>query len=274
MKGKVNASKIAMMIFITALSLIALFPFYSMAIMGTYYANDLYTGIKLLPGNYLRENLKTLMSVNIGLYYKNSMIVAITSSLLCVFVCSLAGFGFAKYDFRFKKLLFGFVLATLMIPTQLSLVAFVIEMRKLGWMNTLLPLIVPQAASPFGAFWMTKFAVGAIPTEVLESGRIDGCSEFQLYYKIALPFLRPACVTLGLLAFLWSWNSFLTPLVIISKDELFTIPLGIRQLATYFRSDSAAQILGLSITTLPILIFFAIFSKNLITGLASAALKD
>ncbi len=260
-------------VLILLISIIAILPFYTMLIMGTYYTNDLFTGMKFIPGNYLGENIKTLFSIDILAFYKNSIIVAGGSAILTVVVCAMAGFAFAKYKFLFKKTLFSSVMVTMMIPMQLGLVAFVIEMQAIGWRNSLLPLIIPPAASAFGVFWMTQFASSAIPDEVMESARIDGCNEFTLFVKIALPFMRAACMTLALLAFLWSWNNLLTPLVVISNESLYTIPLGIRQLSTTFRNDTAAQVLGLSLTTLPILLLFSAFSKSLISGLSAAAVK-
>lgn len=266
-------TNVVMVVLISIISVIAVLPFYFMLIMGTYYTNDLFTGLKFIPGEYLTENIKTLFSINILVFYKNSLVVALGSAFLTVLVCSMAGFGFAKYKFRMKKPLFSFIMITMMIPMQLGLVAFVIEMNTIGWLNTLLPLIVPPASSAFGVFWMTQFASSAIPDEVMESARIDGCNEFTIFVRIALPFMRAACTTLALLAFLWSWNNLLTPLIVINNEKLYTIPLGIRQLSTTFRNDTAAQVLGLSLTTLPILLFFSAFSKSLISGLSAAAVK-
>ena len=270
---KLSFGRILMIVTIILLSLISILPFYSMLVMGTYASNDLFTGIKLLPGHFLKENFKTLLSINILGFYKNSLVISACSSALTVLVCALAGFTFAKYNFRFKKMLFAFILLTMMIPMQLGLVAFVIEMHAFGWLNTLLPMIIPPASSAFGAFWMTQFATSAIPNEVMESSRIDGCSEFGIFVKIALPFMLPACTTLGLLSFLWSWNSLLTPMIVLTNVKLYTIPLGIQLLATNYSSDTGTQILGLSLATLPILVFFALFSKSLITGLSDAAVK-
>lgn len=260
-------------VIIALISVIAVLPFYTMLIMGTYYTNDLFTGMKFIPGDYLGENMKTLFSIDILSFYRNSIAVSGGAAILTVIVCSMAGFAFAKYKFMFKKTLFASVMVTMMIPMQLGLVAFVIEMQAIGWRNSLLPLIIPPAASAFGVFWMSSFASSAIPDEVMESARIDGCNEFTLFFRIALPFMRAACMTLALLAFLWSWNNLLTPLVVVSNEKLYTIPLGIRQLSTTFRNDTAAQVLGLSITTLPILLLFSAFSKSLISGLSAAAVK-
>jgi multiple sugar transport system permease protein/cellobiose transport system permease protein len=273
MVGKSFIIRLIMVLFVGVVSIIAIYPYYSMVMMGTYYSNDLFTGIKILPGDYLKENLATLKTINILTFYKNSVLVAVGCSVLTVLVCAAAGFGFAKYQFRFKKPLFTFILLTMMVPLQLGIVAFVVEMRAIGWLKTLLPLIVPPAANAFGAFWMTQFALQAIPDEVMESARIDGCSELRIFTQIALPFMVPACTTLGLLSFLLSWNALFAPLIVISDAKLFTIPLGIRQLATNFRMDNAAQILGLTLTSIPILFLFALFSRSLISGLSSAAVK-
>ena len=267
------AVRLVMVVFISVVSLVAIYPYYSMILMGTYYSNDLFTGIKILPGDFLKENLSTIRTINIFRFYKNSALVAVSCSLLTILVCAAAGFGFAKYQFRFKKPLFTFILLTMMVPLQLGMVAFVSEMKAIGWLKTLLPLIIPPAANAFGAFWMTQYALQAIPDEVMESARIDGCSEFRIFGQIGLPFLVPACTTLGLLSFLLSWNSLFQPLIVISDAKLFTIPLGIRQLATNFRQDNAAQILGLTLTSIPILFFFGFFSRSLISGLSAAAVK-
>jgi multiple sugar transport system permease protein/cellobiose transport system permease protein len=255
-------------------SLVALAPFWFMLNMGTYKANELYTGIKLLPSNYTAKNFASLMRINFMQYYFNSISVAVVCSLLTVFVCSLCGYALSKYEFKGRSAMMNIVLLTMMVPTQLSLVGFVIEMNRIGWLNTHLPLIIPPAASAFGVFWIRQYAKNAIPDSVIESARLDGCGEFRIFLQIAFPFLGPACMTLVLLSFLWSWNSFLTPMIVLSSEKLYTVPLGIRQLATQFRTDIGAQILGLTLATIPMLIMFAIFSKNLISGLASAAIKE
>ena len=186
-----RAKKAIMVLVMTVIAMIALFPFYMMINMGTYKTNDLYTGIKLFIGNYAKENFHSLMQVNFLRYYWNSVFVSVSGALLTVLVCALCGYGLGKYKFRGQKTLTTIVMLTMMVPTQLA-----------------------------------------------------------------------------------SWNSFLVPVIIISRESLFTLPLGIRQLATQFRTDLGAQILGLTIATIPILILFGYFSDNLISGLAAAAVKE
>jgi len=218
--------------------------------------------------------MKTLMQLDLFRYYLNSMIVAVGASVLTVFVCALCGYALSKYEFKGRKALINAVLLTMMVPGQLSLVGFAMEMKYIGWLNTLLPMIIPAAASPFGVFWIRQFTKESIPNSVIESARLDGCGEFKIFLKIAFPFMKPACMTLLMLSFLWNWNSFIVPMIVLTDQKLYTIPLLIRQLATQFGTDLGAQILGVVVSTIPILILFAAFSKNLINGLASAAIKE
>lgn len=267
-------STVLAVIVVVCLSVISIFPFYMMMVMSTYKTTELYTGLKLFFGNYLVENFKSLMQINLLKYYGNSIFVAVSCAVLTVLVCSLCGYGIGKYKFRGKKLMLSTVMLTMMVPTQLSLVGFVKEMNVIQWSSTLLPLIIPASASAFGVFWIQSFVQDAIPDSVIESAKLDGCGEARVFFNIALPFMRPACATLALLSFMWSWNSFILPNVIISKENNFTIPLGIRQLSTQFQNDISAQILGVTVATIPILILFGIFSDNLISGLSAAAVKE
>ncbi len=244
-----------------------------MVMMSTYVSEQLFTGVKLVPGTFLVENFKTVLAINYLHFYANSLVVSATHTVAAVFVSALTGFAFAKYRFRFKKLLFYFILGSLMIPPQLGLVGFVVEMKDLGIVNSLLPLILPGIASAFGAFWMTQYISGAVPSEILESAKMDGCTAMRMFLQIVLPIIRPALVTIFLLFFLWSWNNYLTPLVIISKESLYTIPLAISMIGSQYRTDYAARILALAVSTIPVLILFAAGSKHLIRGLTAGSLK-
>jgi cellobiose transport system permease protein len=251
---------------IALLSIFALLPFYIMTIMGTYQNEDLFTKIVLVPGTYLLENLKTVAASRFDL-------VSLISTVLSVLVSAFAGFAFAKHHFKYKGKIFAAVLLTMMIPGQLGLVAYVIEMRYLSLSGTLLPLILPWVANAFGVYWMTQFIKSAVPTEVLESARIDGCSDIGVFFRIVVAFIYPAITTLSLLVFLWSWNNYLLPLIIVNKPELYTIPLGITALGDAYRTDLAAQILGLTLGTIPVLILFAVGSKSFIRGLTAGSVK-
>lgn len=255
------------------LSVFALLPFYMMIIMGTHYSEDLYTGIKLLPGEYLRQNFQTVMRQNFPRYYLNSFIVSGISTAGGVFVSALTGYAFAKFRFKGRAPLLGFIVATLAIPQQLGLVGFVVEMRYLGWINTLLPLIIPGMASAFGVFWMHQFIGSSVPNEIIESGRVDGAGEFGIFFRLVAPIILPASITIALLLFLWSWNSYMTPLVVITSESNYTIPLAIALVSSEYRVDYAARILALAIGTIPLVVMFAFGSKHLIRGLVAGSVK-
>ncbi len=258
---------------VVLVSLAAFFPFYAMLMMSTYVSEQLFTGVKLLPGAFLLQNLKTILAIHYLHFYANSLVVAATHTVAAVFISALTGFAFAKYPFRHKKLLFYFILGSLMVPPQLGLVGFVVEMKFLGIVNSLFPLILPGIANAFGVFWMTQYIAAAVPTEILESAKMDGCTALRLFLQIVLPIIRPALVTIFLLFFLWSWNNYLTPLVIISREALYTVPLAISMIGSEYRTDYAARILALAVSTIPVLILFAAGSKQLIRGLTAGSIK-
>lgn len=265
--------KIPVYIFMGLISIIAILPFYLMIIMGTHYNEDLYKGVQLLPGKYLAQNFATVAKLDYPRYYLNSVTIAVCNTTGGVLVSAFGGYAFAKYNFKWKKYLFAFVVATIAIPMQLGLVGYVIEMRTFGWINTILPMIFYGMANGFGVFWMTQFITASVPNEIIESARIDGCTDYGIFLKIVLPIIKSAIITIGLLLFLWSWNSYMLPLVIVSKKECYTVPLSIAFISTEFRTDYAARILSLSISTIPIVIMFAFGSKYLIKGLTAGSVK-
>lgn len=264
-------------ILITSLMILAaaffLFPFYTMIMMSTQYSEDIYKGIPLLPGAYFLANLKTVFNAHFEVYYKNSLIVAICATALSVFVSTLTGYSLSRYRFKGSKLLFSFILVTMMIPTQLGLVAFVVEMKNIGWMNTLLPLIVPPAATGFGVYWMKNYIGSALPMELIESGRIDGASEPRILASIATPCIKPALFSLALMNFVTNWNSFLVPLIVLNKTSTYTVPIGIINLNSAYRNDLAAKITALVLGTIPLLILFMVTSKSFIRGITMGAVK-
>lgn len=265
--------KVPLWIFMAVISICAILPFYMMIVMGTHYSEDLFTGVKFFFGKYFLQNFQTIMKQNFFLYYWNSLVVAVCNTVGGLLVSALAGYAFAKYRFKGQKILFTAVVATLAIPQQLGLVGFVIEMRMIGLNNTLFPLIVSGMANAFGVFWMKQFIESSVPDEIIESGRVDGCREFGIFFRLILPIIRPALITIFLLLFLWSWNSYMTPLVMISDQKYYTIPLAISLISAEYRTDYAARILALSMGTIPILILFACGSKYLIKGLVAGSVK-
>ena len=202
----------------------------------------------------------------------NSLLISASFTLLSLFFCSLGGYGFAKYSFPGRSGLFFFLLATLMVPGIVTMVPLYLIMRDLGWLDTFWPLIIPGAANAFGIFFMRQF-ISTIPNELLDAARIDGASEFGLYWRIIVPVASPGLISLGLIFFMGAWNDFLWPLVILKSPENFTLPLLIRSLTgpvgrTAFNVQMAASIISI----IPLLVIFLALQRRFIEGVTAGAL--
>ena len=166
-------------------SLISLFPFYAMIIMATHYNEDIFKGMILLPGNYIRQNLQTVMESNFLQAYFNSLVISAVSVVICVLISAITGFSLSKYRFKLRGAIYAFILATMMVPSQISMVGYVFEMKQLHLSKTLLPLILIWTTNGFGVFWMTQYIKSSVHSEIIESARIDGCAEPAFFLHCA-----------------------------------------------------------------------------------------
>ena len=272
-KAKKRAAAVIKQIILIVMTLIMFFPLYIVFVMGTYYSEDIFKGLPILPSDYFLTNLKLVISKGYFSAYFNSITVSVVSVILSVLVSTMIGFALAKYNFKGKKFIFAFVMAIMMIPGQISMIGYMLEMRKLNLINTLLPLIFTWAAHPLGAFLMMQFISDGIPDELLESARLDGCSEPGIFFKIVIPCIKSGFVTLATLVFLWSWNNYVLPLILINKQELFTIPLMFNNMSNAFRSDYGAIMCALGLSVLPMIVIFSLCSRTFIQGIAAGAVK-
>lgn len=260
-------------IVLAIVSVISLVPFWLMFTMSTYKSEMIFQHNPLIPSNYLLENLKTIFASNFIQSYGNSLFVSIVSMAASVLICAMVGYAMNVYNFRYKKAISTFIMMTMMVPSQLGIIGYMIEMRNLHINNTLWPMIFTWFASGFGAYWMISFVKGALPLELVESARIDGATEPRIFSSIVIPCIKPGILTLCLLIFLWSWNNYMIPLVFVNKEDNYTIPIFVKSLASAFRTDYGAQLAGLTLATIPLLILFIIGSKNFIRGLTAGAVK-
>lgn len=252
---------------------VVLFPFYIVLVMGTWQNDELLRTLPYFFGDFFLGNVKIIMHSNFLRSYFNSIVVSLSAVILCTFSASLIGFALAKYEFRLRRYIFGFIIAIMMVPQQIAIVGYIIEMRVFGLQNTLFPIIVIWLANPFSAFFMVQYMKSSVPLEIVESARIDGCSEPRIYASIVVPFIKPAIATISILIFLWSWNNYMLPLIAISRGELYTVPLFITTLGTEYRDDYGARMCALSFAIFPIMIVYLISSKNFIKGITAGALK-
>ncbi len=256
-------------------ALITLAPFYFMFVFATQSRSAIFN----LPpplwfGADLAENLRILTTRlpfwrNLGW----SLYVALASTALTLLFCSMAGYAFALMEFRFKKPLFTLVMGTMLLPSFMNMIPSFMIMDALGWIDEHRALYVPGAASAFGIFLMRQLASTAVPKELIEAARMDGCGEFTIYRRIVLPLLKPALGTLGLITFISSWNNFIGPLVVMRSVDNYTLPLALRSLQSPVNTEWGALMTGSAIATIPLLLLFAVSSRQLIAGLTSGAVK-
>ena len=273
---KINTSKLIRKIInllVIALATISIIPFLLMFLMATQDNQTIFAGKILTFGRSLSDNFQTVAEAEYFRSFLNSLFVSVSSTLLTVFFGAMAGFGFAKYEFRHKKIIYQLVILTMLVPMEVGLVAFVWEMKILHLSKTFLPLILPNMANAFSVFWMTQYIKDAFPYELIESGRIDGCSDMGIFLRLALPIIKPAIFTLSVISFLQSWNNYLLPMIMINDPKKFTVPLVIASIGNMFVADYGARLLAVAAGILPIMIVFILFSRQITEGLASGAVK-
>jgi ABC-type glycerol-3-phosphate transport system permease component len=220
-------------------------------------------------GNFVRPFIEKPF----GRYFLNSVVVSASVTVLNLFFCALAGYGFAKFKFRGRNILFLYVLSTLMVPLHVIMISLFLVVKSFGWLNTYQSLIVPAMISAFGVFLMRQFMV-SIPSEYIDSARIDGEHEFGIFLRVILPMVTPPVATLGIYIFMGSWDDFLWPLIVISMDKLKTIPLGIASFESIYRS-SYNYLMAISLLALiPILLAFVFFQRKIIQSVVMSGLKQ
>ena len=258
-------------------ALLMLAPFYFMFVFATHTRSDIFS----LPpplwfGDAALLNIN-LLQERVPLFWRNfgiSVYVALMSTALSLFFCSLAGYAFAMYEFRFKKAAFAIVMATMLLPPFLGMIPTFMVMDFLGWLNEPRALYLPGAAGAFGIFLMRQYISSAIPKELVEAARMDGCGEFRIYWNIVLPLTTPAMGTLGLISFIASWNNFLGPLIVMREMESYTLPLALRSMQSPVNTEWGAVMAGSAVAVLPLLVLFVLSSRRLIDGLTAGAVKS
>jgi multiple sugar transport system permease protein len=203
----------------------------------------------------------------------NSIFVSFLASIGQLITCSLAGFAFARMQFKAQRIIFATLLATMMIPLEVTIVPEFIMMIKIGWVNTYAPLIVPSfMVGSFGTFLLTEFFKN-IPQDLEDAATIDGCSSFRIYWNIFLPLAKPALATLFIIAFMNNWNALLRPVVYIEKRALFTLPIGLTSFQGAYQTSWNLLLAGSVISIIPLIVVYLFAQKYFIEGIATSGLK-
>lgn len=228
----------------------------------------------LIPGPNLLDNLNAVITSDINFWPAvwNSILVAVITSLSVVFFATLAGFSFAKLRFRGRGPLLVFVIATMAVPTQLGVIPLFMVMRELGWVGDLKAVIVPGLVTAFGVFWMTQYLQEALPYELIEAARVDGCSMLQTFWHVAVPASKGAAAVLFLFSFVGSWVNFFWPFIILGPQNP-TLPVALQLLQASYFKDYSLIMAGVVISVIPLLLIFVFAGRYLVSGIMQGAVK-
>lgn len=231
-----------------------------------------------LPPSFLPEQptfanyVRVWTEIAFGRYMWNSLWLATVKTLLVLYTSALAGYLFAVYDFRGKRLLFGLVLATMMVPWPVTIIAQYQQMLWFGWIGTYTALIVPALMNSFGIFMMRQFIAG-LPRDLIDAARVDGASEFGIFHRIILPLSRAAASALAIFLFLWSWDDFLWPFLMLLDDADYVLPIGVALLQGRYEVDFGAVFAGMSLSIVPVVLVYVFLQRSFIEGIAFSGLK-
>ncbi|MFJ2201462.1 carbohydrate ABC transporter permease [Streptomyces violaceusniger] len=253
----------------------AVIPLYWLVIASTHSSHEIFNSPPpLLPGGHLAENLDTLQrTASFGRVVLNSTLIAAIYTLCSGAVCTLAGYGFAKYRFRGREALFGLLMLGLVIPVQVTLIPLFKLMAQLEWLNTYQAVVMPNLALPFGIFLMRQ-SMAALPDELLDSARMDGCGELRLFWKVVLPPMKPALAALAIFLFLYQWNDFIWPLIVLRDSQSFTIPVALAALQGLNNTDYGAILTGTAVAAVPMAVVFLVLQRHFVSGLLAGAVKE
>ncbi|MGG0717701.1 carbohydrate ABC transporter permease [Robertmurraya massiliosenegalensis] len=274
-RKKFSIGRIFVYVFLFIASIVSLFPFYWMFVMATR-PSAAYNSIPptLTPGNMMIENFKKVMSqIDFFGGMWNSFILCAVVTIVVLFISSLAGFAFAKFKFPGKNILFIAILVTMIIPPQLGLIPQYFLVSKAGLLDTLPGVMILFFLNPLGIFLMRQYISEGVPDELIEAAKLDGCSNFRIYWSIVLPIILPAFATLGIIVFTAVWGEFLWQFTILRDPEMYTIQVALAQLSNTNNIDFGMILSGVFWATVPLLVIFLLFNRLFISSITEGSVK-
>ena len=261
------------------LSFMCLFFFYILFVNATRSHADLQKGFSALPGAFLWKNLSNVANDGSFPMFRgilNSLIVSGSSAAICTYFSALTAYGLYAYNFKLKKVAFTFIMAILVMPTQVTAMGFLRLITKMGMYDSLLPLIIPSIASPAVFYFMYSYLQSSLPLSLVEAARIDGSMEFRTFNQIVLPIMKPAIAVQAIFTFVGSWNNYFVPALIIQSKDKMTVPILIATLrgADYMNFDSAKIYMMIMVAIVPIVIIYLLLSKYIIAGVTLGGVKE
>ena len=261
------------------LSFMCLFFFYVLIINATRSHGDLQKGFSALPGKYFLENLKNVANDGSFPMFRgilNSVIVSSCSAALCTYFSSLTAYGLYAYEFKARKVAFTFIMAILVMPTQVTAMGFLRLVTKMGLYDSLLPLIIPSIASPAVFYFMYSYLQSSLPLSLVEAARIDGSGEFHTFNRIVIPIMKPAIAVQAIFTFVGSWNNYFVPALIIQSKSKMTVPILIatHRGADYMNFDMGKIYMMITVAIVPIIVVYLLLSKYIIAGVTLGGVKE
>ena len=266
-------------IVIIFLTFLCLFFFYILIVNSTRSHADLQKGFSAIPGTYFLENLKNVANDGSFPMFRgiiNSLIVSGSSAALCTYFSALTAYGLYAYDFKAKKAAFTFIMAILVMPTQVTAMGFLRLITNMGMYDSLLPLIIPSIASPAVFYFMYSYLQSSLPLSLVEAARIDGSGEFKTFNRIVLPIMKPAIAVQAIFTFVGSWNNYFVPALVIQSKDKMTVPILIATLrgADYMNFDMGKIYMMITVAIVPIIIVYLLLSKYIIAGVTLGGVKE
>lgn len=261
------------------LSFMCLFFFYVLIINATRSHAELQKGFSALPGKYFFTNLKNVANDGSFPMFRgilNSLIVSGCSAALCTYFSALTAYGLYAYDFKLKKAAFTFIMAILVMPTQVTAMGFLRLITNMGMYDSWTPLIIPSIASPAVFYFMYSYLQSSLPLSLVEAARIDGSNEFRTFNHIVMPIMKPAIAVQAIFTFVGSWNNYFTPALIIQSKNKMTVPILIATLrgADYMNFDMGKIYMMITVAIVPIIVVYLLLSKYIIAGVTLGGVKE
>ena len=272
-----TAMRILVYIFLFTLLIITIVPIWLLIVNATRSTTEIQQGISILPSTHLFENYQILLNkgLNMPRGFANSLFLAVASTVVTVYFSLMTAYGLVVYNFPGKKFFSNFVIILVLIPLQLSIIGFYRFMSKIGLVDNYAALILPLLANAGAVFFGKQYLESMVIQDLIDAARIDGATELGIFHKVMLPLAVPGAVTMGIFAFVASWNNFFNAFILISSIEKYTLPMLVQTMrGDVYRTEYGAIYLGLALSVVPIIILYAILSRYIVSGIAMGAVKE
>ena len=260
------------------LGLLCIFPFVIMFVNATRSTVQIQQqSLSLIPSGFISDNMRILLrgAYDPWLGFRNSFIIAGGTTVAAIYFSSITAFALTAYQWKFRQAFFTFILAVMMVPAQIVTIGFYQMIWRLGYINNFLPLILPAIASPAIVFFMRQYLIATFSKDIVNSARIDGAGEFRIFNVIVLPMMKPALATQAIFVFVTSWNNLFLPMVLLTRTELYTMPLMVSLLrGDIYRTEFGSIYLALSLSVLPLFVIYFLLSKYIISGIQLGGVKE